>query len=272
MPDHSTAGTNASHRTRPAGLLPLLPNPPNTHTLPDQIAASLQAAILAGRLKAGARLVEAGIAEQMRTSRGPVRDALLLLERDGLIEKLPNRGARVLNFNARALREATTLRAALEEFAVMLLVPCLTPRHIQCLGGLIEKMESAARRNAVREFNMLDYRFHDAMCEACGHQMLHEVWRGMARRIQTFLGSSNLASGNLQAVAGRHRAIYLALAARKRADARRTIRAHFIALQKELAQVVRGSGMAEPNRRGDSAIGRSYRNPRAGRQVVNSGR
>jgi len=45
------------------------------------------------------------------------------------------------------------------------------------------------------------------------------VWRGMAHRIRTFLGSSNLVSGNLQAVARRHRALYDALALRKRAAA-----------------------------------------------------
>jgi DNA-binding GntR family transcriptional regulator len=247
VPDHLPLASRAAPRSRPSVLLPPLPKPTTIRNLPEQIAASLQEAILTGRLKAGARLVEAGIAEQMRTSRGPVRDALLLLERDGLVVKLPNRGARVLRFNARALREATTLRAALEEFAVMLLVPCLTPAHLQRLGGLVGKMESAARRNAVREFNSLDYRFHDAICEASGHETLREVWRGMARRIRTFLGSSNLASGNLSVVAARHRAIYRALAARKRADARRTTRAHFVALQRELAEVFPGLGDGHPN-------------------------
>jgi DNA-binding GntR family transcriptional regulator len=227
-----------ARRNRPSALLPPLPKPANIRNLPEQIAASLQAAILSGRLKAGAHLVETGIAAQMRTSRGPVRDALLLLERDGLIVKLPNRGARVLRFDARGLREATSLRAVLEEFAVALLVPGLTAQQLQRLEGWVEKMEWAARRNAAREFNEADYRFHDAICAACGHQTLHAVWRGMAHRIRTFLGSSNLVSGSLQMVAGRHRELYAALALRKRAAARQAIRAHFAVLENELAGVL----------------------------------
>ena len=240
MPSGTSVERRQARRNRPAAFLPLLPKPANVRNLPEQIAASLQAAILSGRLKAGAHLVETGIAGQMRTSRGPVRDALLLLERDGLIVKLPNRGARVLRFDARGLREATSLRAVLEEFAVALLIPRLTAQQEQQLAGWIEKMESAARRAAVREFNEADYRFHDAICAACGHQTLHAMWRGMAHRIRTFLGSSNLVSGNLQAVARRHRALYAALALRKRAAARQAIRAHFVALDRELASVLSG--------------------------------
>ncbi len=238
MPDESPSSSLASRRSRRSTTLPVLAKPAAVRNLPEQIAATLQHAILSGSLKAGAHLVEAGIAEQMRTSRGPVRDALLLLERDGLIVKLPNRGARVLHFDARALREATTLRAVLEEFAVMVLVSRLTPEELRRLEALVDKMELAARRNAVREFNSLDYRFHEAICEACGHHLLHEVWSSMARRIRTFLGTSNVVSGNLPEVAARHRVIYRALAARKRSEARRTIRAHFVALQKELTSVI----------------------------------
>ncbi len=238
MPNGLPASTHPAQRNRRSALLPSLPKPADTRNLPEQIAASLQAAILSGRLGSGARLIEAAIADQMRTSRGPVRDALLLLERDGLIVKLPNRGARVLHFDPRGLREATSLRAVLEEFAVALLTPNITAPQLKSLHGLVEKMESAARRNDVRDFNDADYRFHDALCAASGHGTLHTMWRGMAHRVRTFLGSSNLASGNLQTVARRHRALYAALATRKNAAARQAIRAHFAALERELSSML----------------------------------
>jgi DNA-binding GntR family transcriptional regulator len=202
--------------------------------LPEQIADSLRQAILRGRLRSGAHLVEAQIAEQMRTSRGPVRDALLLLERDGLAVKLPNRGTRVPDFNERTLREAATLRGALEEFAVVLLVPRLTMEAIGRLETLVLRMEAAARRRIPREFNEADFQFHDAIVQACGHRTLHEVWRGMQRRIRAFLASSNWASGDLDAVAERHRAILRGLASRRLASARQALRAHFAQLGEEL--------------------------------------
>jgi DNA-binding GntR family transcriptional regulator len=89
----------------------------------------------------------------------------------------------------------------------MLLVPRLTSEELGRLEVLVGRMESAARRRAVRDFNELDFRFHNTIFEACRHQTLHEVWRGMQRRIRTFLASSNRASGDLQVVGRRHRAI-----------------------------------------------------------------
>ena len=257
MPASTIVGTTSPRRTRSRTPLPALPKPTPVRTLPEQIADSLRQAILQGRLRSGAHLVETSIAEQMQTSRGPVRDALLLLERDGLVAKLPNRGTRVLDFSERILREAATLRAALEEFAVTLLVPRLTSDEIGRLDALACRMEAAARRRAARDFNEADFQFHDAIFETCGHQILHEVWRGMQRRIRAFMASSNWVSGNLAAVAERHRAILRALASRKLPSARRALRAHFAHLQKELRFVLAGQSQDD---------GRMSATERAGRR------
>jgi DNA-binding FadR family transcriptional regulator len=101
-------------------------------------------------------------------------------------------------------------------------------------------MEAAARRRAARDFNEADFQFHDAIFETCGHETLHEVWRGMQRRIRAFLASSNWVSGDLEAVAQRHRAILRALASRKLSAARRALRAHFARLHEELRLLLAG--------------------------------
>jgi DNA-binding GntR family transcriptional regulator len=240
MPVSTISGTIAPRRARHRSALPSLSRPTPLRTLPEQIADSLRQAILRGRLKSGAHLVETNIAEQMQTSRGPVRDALLLLERDGLVAKLPNRGTRVLDFSERTLREAATLRAALEEFAAALLVPRLNPDQLSRLEALVCRMEMAAGRDSAREFNEADYRFHDEIFESSGHRTLHEVWRGMQRRIRAFQASSNWVSGNLPAVAQRHRAILRALESRTLSSVQRALRSHFDHLQKELGLLLAG--------------------------------
>ena len=227
-------GATLRSRERHHASLSALDGPLSFRTLPEQIAAKIRQAILTGRVPPGSRLVETRIAEQVRTSRGPVRDALGLLERDGLVVKLPNRGACVLDFNERTLREAASLRAVLEEFAASLALQRLTAEDLARLESLLQGMEAAARRRATQEFNELDYRFHDAIFEASGHQTLHETWRGMERRIRAFLASPNLANDNLQAVARWHRAIFKALALRTVTGTRRAIRAHFARLEEEL--------------------------------------
>lgn len=272
MPVPSIPEPTLLRRTRRRTPLPPLPKPAPVRTLPEQIADSLRQAILRGRLRSGAHLVETRIAEQMHTSRGPVRDALLLLERDGLVAKLPNRGTRVLDFSERTLREAASLREALEEFAVTLLVPRLTSEEMSRLEALVRRMEAAARRRAAREFNDADFQFHEAIFETCGHRTLHDVWKRMHRRIRAFQASSNSVSGDLEAVARCHRAILRALATRKLSNARVALRNHFARLQDELGLLLaghsaddgRGPAKERPARRTGSPPGRAReRKPRS---------
>jgi DNA-binding GntR family transcriptional regulator len=170
----------------------------------------------------------------MQTSRGPVRDAIAVLEREGLVVKVPHRGACVLDFDPRLLREAASLRGRLEEFAVSLALSRLGVDDLARLESLVQGMEDAARRHAVQEFNNLDYRFHDAIFQMTGHHILHDVWRSMQRRFRIFLASTNAINRNLRMVAQRHRAILVALVSRKSADSRRAIRGHFAWVEKEL--------------------------------------
>jgi len=95
-----------------------------------------------------------------------------------------------LDFSERTLREAATLRAALEEFAATLLVPRLNTEQLSRLEALVCRMELAASRGTAREFNEADYRFHDEIFESSGHRTLHEMWRGMQRRIRAFQASA----------------------------------------------------------------------------------
>lgn len=234
MPESSNSVPSRGPREAPRGLRLALQDPLPFRTLPEQIAARIRQAILTGQLPPGARLVETQIAEQVRTSRGPVRDALALLERDGLVVKLPNRGACVLDFSERRLREVAILRAVLEQFAVSLAVRNLTVPHIRQLKSLVQRMEVAARRRATQEFNDLDYRFHDTIFEASGHQTLHETWRGMQRRMRALLASINPVTDNLHEVAHSHRLIFKALESGNLGRARRAIRAHFARVGKAL--------------------------------------
>jgi DNA-binding GntR family transcriptional regulator len=264
MPESANPAGGRGLRRAPPGLHRALEGSLPFRTLPEQIAAKIRQAILAGQLPPGARLVESEIAQRVRTSRGPVRDALALLERDGLVSKLPNRGACVLDFSERTLREAASLRALLEEFAVSQAVRRLTPGDLDELQSLIQGMEEAARLRAPEKFNELDYRFHDRILEASGHQILRETWRGMQRRIRAFVASTNLANDDLRAVARRHRAIFQGLASRRLAESRRAMRAHFARLEEEIEFLLAARGPETSAARSGSRPGRAAPSRRPG--------
>lgn len=86
-----------------------------TLTVPEQIAAQVGDRILAGQLQPGARIGEQELADEFQVSRGPVREAVRMLEREGLVTILARRGAIVTELSADELREIFDIRAALFE-------------------------------------------------------------------------------------------------------------------------------------------------------------
>lgn len=86
---------------------------PLTLSLPEQIAAQLAARITSGACAPGQRIMEQAVAGEFAVSRGPVREALRLLEKDGLVTILPRRGAQVTNLTISEVKEIFDIRAAL---------------------------------------------------------------------------------------------------------------------------------------------------------------
>lgn len=86
---------------------------PLTQSLAEQIAAQLSRRIVSGAYAPGQRIFEQAIAAQFAVSRGPVREALRLLEKDGLVTILPRRGAQVTDLSVDEVREIFDIRAAL---------------------------------------------------------------------------------------------------------------------------------------------------------------
>ena len=97
-------------------LRPVLPAPVAGAlmlSLPEQIAAQLAARITAGTYQPGQRIMEQALAAEFSVSRGPVRDALRLLEKDGLVTIIPRRGAQVTKLSIQEVREIFDIRVAL---------------------------------------------------------------------------------------------------------------------------------------------------------------
>jgi DNA-binding GntR family transcriptional regulator len=86
---------------------------PLTLSLPEQIAARLSERIVAGTYAPGRRVMEQAVSAEFGVSRGPVREALRLLEKDGLVTILPRRGAQVTRLSIAEVREIFDIRAAL---------------------------------------------------------------------------------------------------------------------------------------------------------------
>jgi GntR family transcriptional regulator of gluconate operon len=158
---------------------------PSQRTLSDYVADQLRQAILTEQFRPNARLVEQDIAESMKTSRGPVRDALKILENEGLVVRQPHRGAFVAQLDPEDILEIYSLREALETLAIRLAIKHASNRDIDTLEELVHNMAHLAEQ----EYNQLDatnvdMEFHHTLVRISGHGRVLTAWEALAGQIR----------------------------------------------------------------------------------------
>ncbi len=214
--DRSSDAKSPSHRERAFALTPV-----RYRNMAEQIATALRQAIADGKLRPGARLLEVQIAREMGTSRAPLREALIQLEREGLVVRQPNRGTFVADLTEDLVREVASLRGVLEGFAASLAVKRLTQADFERLETILTEMLTVARRGDFPRMVEWDYQFHEYIMRASGHRLLYETWMGMDRKIRVYLSATNLMYADMKAVVQGHLSILQAL---RRRDPQRAVR------------------------------------------------
>ena len=145
-------------------------------TLVDTVADHLRSSILAGNFAPGERLFEAALAREFGISRGPIREALALLEGDGLVENQPRRGKFVRGLNSRIIDEIYSLRSVLEPYAAELLIQGMTDEIEGSLFDAVGTIQSAAATGDVSAIARSDLEFHRRLYQLTDHRPLQKVW------------------------------------------------------------------------------------------------
>ena len=117
----------------------------NYKPLRDVVFENLRAAILDGNLKAGQRLMEVQLAEQLGVSRTPIREAIRKLELEGLVVMLPRKGAYVANMSFKDLIDVLEIRASLEGLAAYLAAERRSDEEIVALEKVAKEFETCVR-------------------------------------------------------------------------------------------------------------------------------
>jgi DNA-binding GntR family transcriptional regulator len=161
---------------------------PERRSLAEDVVQSLRQAIWSGQLKPGLRLREEELAELLKVSRGPIREALTQLELEGLVIKQPNRGAAVARLSREDLDEVYSLRMALETLAIRLAIRNATPAQIQAMQGVVDEMAAALDQGMTKpKAADLDINFHEILYQAAAHKRLYEFWLMLRSQIYIFL-------------------------------------------------------------------------------------
>lgn len=139
----------------------------------------IRAAVIDGRLEPGQRLKEEELARELGISRTPVREALLVLQTEGLLESAPNRGATVRTFEADDLDDLYQLRAVLEGFAARRAAARITDAELALLSESNERFVRLRDADEIADLVRENVRFHDAILAAAGSERLTQLVRGV---------------------------------------------------------------------------------------------
>lgn len=195
-----------------------------------QIADRLRRAIVTGKLRPGTVLVETALAEQMNVSRAPIREAIALLENDGLVETVAYKGKRVKPLTVREVEEIWSLRQAYEVMAVRRILE--QGADVSPLWEPCHAMQAAAEADDREALIAADEQFHRTLIGLSDHRLLLQSWTGLYLRIHQIMALRNRRdSDDLAEIAGNHPPIIRALEARDTRTAARLISDHTRALR-----------------------------------------
>jgi DNA-binding GntR family transcriptional regulator len=157
--------------------------------LPDRLADHLVVMIAKGELKPGQRIFEKEICEVQGVSRIPVREALRLLQAQGVVRAEPNRGTYVTEFTSDEMLEMLELRLAVERIALRRILDRATPKaHILSqFSEVMRAMRRAATLNDRLAFCQADLTFHNRIIDLSLSPVLSPTWQLLSRGVLVFL-------------------------------------------------------------------------------------
>lgn len=199
-----------------------------TQTLRSNVIHVLRQAILNGDLQPGDAINQADVAKRLGISRGPLREALGLLEEEGLVRILPYKGAYVTELSAVFIEELYSLRGVLEEFAVRRAVDRASADEIQRLDRVVADMRDAATAGDDYRLGVLDLEFHRGICLMAQHSLLMQQWKAIENGVHRCLSLRHSIYDDLFEIVGSHPDIVAAIAARNAEHAVRLLRRHIL--------------------------------------------
>jgi DNA-binding GntR family transcriptional regulator len=216
-------------------------------SLPDAVVDRLRAAISSGMYAPGERLVERRLAHEFGISHIPLREALARLTEEGLVVRLPRRGARVASLTPRMMEEVSSVRVVLEQFVVRRLKGRFTPEAHAGLQAIVGQMTLAADQRDLVGVHELDQQFHQRLWELTDNTLLVELAAQMRSRTSHFYraAAAALAPNELRMHAHSHQELLDVIASGDQRAAERAMQRHVEDAAQRIAETQVVTGMEE---------------------------
>lgn len=163
----------------------------------ESVVEALRKALYDGRFRAGQSLSEPSLAAEMGISRGPVREALLVLVQEGLVVHSPNRGFSVVEFTSDDLREISEVRVPLEATALHMAKTRISQQDVEKLEGLKQKLVETHATRQILACGQADMQFHSLIWERTGNSRLAGTLRHLLAPMFTYGSLFNIGRPDL---------------------------------------------------------------------------
>ena len=209
----------------------------NENTLTNEIADIVRERILKGEYEIGEKIKESSIATELSVSRTPIREAFKMLEEEGLLDYLPNRGCYAKGFTKRDVSDIYTVRLTLENIAVEWACERITDEEIEKLEEQCELMEFYTRKNDVQKILAMNSTFHDIIYNSSRSRFLAQVLRSYKGYLDKARKSVYYDENFLKDIQAEHRDILEAIKVRDTEKALEATRRHLEASRRRTESV-----------------------------------
>ena len=146
-------------------------------TLREQVVEILRHKILSGEIKPGERIIEAKVAEELKVSRGPLREALRQIEEEGLVVYEAQKGCVVKTMTYEEMQETYLIQSTLEKLAVQMCGGEISKEQDEEMQKLVLSMEKAANQKNLYDVIKFDEQFHECIVKTAHSEKLHRIWK-----------------------------------------------------------------------------------------------
>jgi DNA-binding GntR family transcriptional regulator len=204
----------------------------------ERVVSALRDAIIAGRLKPGERIRERELVSLLGVSRSPLREAIRILETEGLITSLAHRGARVSELSAVDLHDMLDVRIMLESFAARLFIERLDEAVLGAMEEQVERSRAPGYRVDLQENFDLGLEFHDLLVGACGNRKVVQMHENLKRHQTRYQHFAFARLGRDLRALDEHALMVAMLRARDLGAVERLMRAHLLRFHDYLAPLL----------------------------------
>jgi DNA-binding GntR family transcriptional regulator len=209
------------------------------NSLHDEVASQLRERIFAGELAPGMFLDEVRLAEQMKISRTPLREALKVLTVEGLVRHEPRRGCFVNEVTEQDLDEIFPVMALLEGRCAYEAAQHATDADLQALDEMHQKLARHAKARRINEYYAANYAIHEAIIALAGNRWLAMVIGDLRKIVKLARLQQLHAPGRLEQSLNEHLAVFAALKARDAEGAEAAMRTHLQRQRSALRELAR---------------------------------